>query len=399
MIDISKPIITSLADDDLYKFTMGAVVFHNFPNAVVTYGFKNRGKTTFPPMFKEHLEHQIGLVGELRFRDWELKHFQQRTPYLRDSYIDFLAGFQMNPNSVVVTLSDDGELTIAIKGKWYREIFWEVKLMAIISELFFRMTGVVPSFDSERRIEDKAAALSDAGCKWCEFGTRRRFSKEVQSAVVSKMRFFKGFLGTSNVDLSRQFDCPVVGTSAHEAVMAMSALVGYRNANITWMNYWQDYYKGELGIALPDTFTTKVFLRTFDAQQTRLWDGLRQDSGKPERWMDEDIIPHYAKYKIPTRDKKILFSDNLNVTKAISLNNQYGDDFNVISCIGTNFTNDVLTDEQKTQGIKPLNMVIKMTSADFGDGVEPTIKLSDDEGKYTGEYPEIEFAKTELGIW
>jgi len=395
-MNVDSPIITSLLDDDLYKMTMGAVVFHNFPNATVTYEFFNRGKTHFPSGFALQLRKQIGYLASLKYTPDEIEYLKGLNRF-KANYIEWLKNFQFDPNEVNVTQLDTGELKIFIKGPWYRTIFWEVKLMAIISELYFRMAETEMSKDWADRIVEKSIALQAAGCKWSDFGTRRRRSFEVQNRVVATMKYYTGFLGTSNIFLAKKFGVTPIGTSAHEAVMAMAVFVGYENANNAWLNYWADYYDGELGIALPDTFTTDVFLRNFNGRLTRQWDGLRQDSGNPVTFA-EKVIQHYAKHNVPTRDKKLVFSDNLNVEKAITLTNTYKDTFNVILGIGTNFTNDTFSDEQKTAGIKPLNMVIKITSANFGNGWLPTVKLSDDLGKNMGNMTLINSVKSRLNI-
>lgn len=395
-MNVDSPIITSLLDDDLYKYTMAAVVFHNFPNATVTYEFFNRGKTKFPIGFAAQLRKQVQYLTCLKLSDDEVQYLKDLNLFSA-AFIDWLKSFRMDAEEVNITQNDVGELRIFIKGPWYRAIFWEVKLMAIISELYFRITGTEMAKDWADRIGRKSLELQKEGCKWADMGTRRRRSFEVHDRVVSIMKFYGGFLGTSNVYLAKKYGVKAIGTSAHEAVMAMAVFVGYENANTAWLNYWSDYYKGELGIALPDTFTTDVFLRHFDGRAARLWDGVRQDSGEPDVFADK-FIQHYKKLNIPTRDKRLIFSDNLNVEKAVRLHKKYNGIFIVIFGIGTNFTNDVLTEEQKIAGIKPLNMVIKITSANFGHGWYPTVKLSDDIGKNTGNVTLINSIKTQLGI-
>jgi len=396
-MNVDTPIITSLLDDDFYKASMAAVVFHNFPNTTVTYEFFNRGKTHFPTGFGAALRKQVKHLCSLKFTDDEISYLKNLNRF-NENFIEFLKHFQMNEDEVNITQLDTGELKIFIKGFWYRTIFWEVKLMAIISELYFKMSGIEMADDWSDRIIKKAINLFNANCKWSDFGTRRRRAFEVQDQVVSTMRRYTGFLGTSNIFLAKKYGVSPIGTSAHEAVMAMAVFAGYENANNAWLKYWSEYYKGELGIALPDTFTTDVFLRNFDGCLTRQWDGLRQDSGDPETWMDIKIIPHYAKHRIPTRDKKIVFSDNLDVDKAIKLNTKYNGMFDVFFGIGTNLTNDTMTTNQRLSGIKPLNMVIKITSANFGKGWLPTVKLSDDLGKNLGNMALIIQVKQQLNI-
>ena len=395
-MNVDSPIITSLLDTDFYKPLMGAVVFQNFPNATVSYEFFNRGKTHFPSGFAIELRKQIQLLASLKYTSEEIEYLKGLNRF-KSNYIEWLKNFQYDPNEVNVTQLDTGELKIFIKGSWYKSIYWEVPLMAIISELYFRMAGTEMSKDWTDRIVDKSIELQAAGCKWSDFGTRRRRSFEVQNRVVATMKYYTGFIGTSNIHLAKKFGVTPIGTSAHEAVMAMAVFVGYENANNAWLNYWSDYYDGELGIALPDTFTTEVFLRNFNGRLTRQWDGLRQDSGEPEAFVDK-IIKHYAKYGIATRDKKLVFSDNLNVQKGILLHLKYDGLFNVILGVGTFLTNDTFTDEQKTSGIKPLNMVIKLTSCNFNGRWIPTLKLSDDLGKNMGNTSLIDSVKKQLNI-
>jgi nicotinate phosphoribosyltransferase len=288
-------------------------------------------------------------------------------------------------------------LKIVIEGYWFRTILWEVKLMAMISELYFEMTGTVLSPDWVKRIEDKAKALSEGGALWSDFGTRRRRAKAVQARVVQIMKEFKGFLGTSNVHLAMLNGVTPIGTSAHEAVMAMAARYGVGIANSEWYRMWRQYYGNKLSIALTDTFTTDFFLKSWGIGEARDWDGLRQDSGCPHVWANK-VIDWYGMLRVPLTDKKLVFSDDLNVPKALGLNETYKKIAIPVFGIGTNLTNDTFNDEQKALGIKPLNMVIKLKAMDFGDGWKGVVKLSDSPGKHTGLPEDIERIKSELGI-
>jgi nicotinate phosphoribosyltransferase len=203
------------------------------------------------------------------------------------------------------------------------------------------------------------------------------------------MKDYKGFLGTSNPYLAFKYGVNPQGTYAHECIMAMSALYGVRMADIMWRKHWSDHYEGNVGVALTDTFTTDVFLRNFGTYDARLFDGCRQDSGDPKEW-GHKMLEHYKKLNIASLNKRFVFSDNLNVDKAVGLNLEFEKDAQPIFGIGTNFTNDV--------GVKPLNMVIKMTAADFGHGEVNVIKLSDDAGKNTGKSDAVHQVKTELGL-
>ena len=386
-----NPILTSLLDTDLYKITQGQVVFHDFPEAIVEYTFMNRGKTLFPVGFGKELENHIGLMSVCcRMTKAEYEYLSTLS-YFRPNYLEWLRNYIYNPNEVTIIQSGH-DLIIKIRGPWYRVILWEVPLMAMISELYFKMLGSKKNDNWENIIFDKSHKLSRGPIphKWSDFGTRRRFSFEVQNQVVNIMKHFLGFLGTSNPLLAMNHGVRPIGTMAHEFIMGLSAKYGISSANLMAMKHWSNFYQGELGIALPDTFTTEVFLRDFNGYYTRLFDGIRQDSGDPMDWADELVIPHYQRLGIPTLGKKLIFSDGLNVDKYIELSNRYRDRFTIIGGIGTNLTNDV--------GVKPLNMVIKLTRADFGRGMIDVIKLSDSKGKHTGNQNAIDLAKEELGI-
>lgn len=380
-------LLPSMLDDDWYKYTMGSVVFHLFPRAIVTYEFFNRGKTQFPDGFGKELKEQVEMMQHLQVTAKEVESLAT-VQYMRPTYIEWLKGYRMNPKEVTI-IQDGGDLRIKIRGPWYRTIYWEVKLMAVISELYFKMTGQNVDKDWYKRIEEKARKLSDAGCHWIDFGTRRRFSYEVQNAVVEVMKKFPGFLGSSNPYLAFSHNITPNGTYAHESVMAMSALYGIRSANKMWMKHWSEHYEGNVGVALTDTFTTKLFLQDFSSYEARLFDGTRQDSDDEYVW-GKKILDHYTNLNIPTTDKRMVFSNNLNTDKYIAIDRYFRQWAKPIGGIGTHFTNDV--------GVKPLNMVIKMTSANFGKGDIDVVKLSDDPGKHTGSAEAIKWAQHEIGL-
>jgi nicotinate phosphoribosyltransferase len=391
---IDEPILTSFLDDDLYKLTTGAVAFHFFPRVKVTYEFFNRGKTKFPFNFDEELKRQISMMSFLKVSERERDWMLEKLTFLPPTYIEWLYGYRLDPDEVFVSLTD-GDLKIVIRGYWFRAIFWEVKLMSIISELYFRLTGQKMSEDWEKRIISKAKNLEDHDAEYIEFGTRRRYSYGTQERAVDVMRHYKTFLGTSNPYLAMKYGVPVKGTYPHEAVMAMSANVGAKMANHEWQHYWFSYYQGQLAIALPDTFTTDVFLKQ-DPYLVNKWDGYRQDSGDPYEWVKMKIVNYFWDNKLELSKKTLLFSNNLRDkspdknSSYIDIHKAFGKIAHVVAGIGTSITNDV--------GVTPLNMVIKMTGADFGKGMIPVVKLSDDVGKHTGGVTAINRVKKELGI-
>lgn len=385
-----RQIINSILDTDHYKLTMASVVFHNFPRAIVEYEFINRGHTPFPVGFSEKLQEQINLMQSLALTPGE-ENWLKTIPYIRPTFIEWFRGYRYNPLEVKIIENCGGILFIRIEGPWYRTIFWEVPLMAIISELYFEMTNQKPQINIIENITRKAEKLSDNKCHWIDFGTRRRYSYEVQQRVVEIMHQYNGFLGTSNPHFAHKFGITPHGTYAHEAVMAMSALYGPRMSNKMWMKHWAEHFEGNVGVALTDTFTTDVFLQDFGTYETRLFDGVRQDSNDPYKW-GRKVLNHYKKLNIPTSNKRLVFSDALTTDKYIALDEMFRGEAQPIGGIGTHFTNDVGTD------VKPLNIVIKMTSANFGNGFIDVVKLSDDSGKHTGKPDAIRKVKEQLEI-
>lgn len=392
---IDYSLITSILDTDLYKLTQGQVVFYDFPEANVEYEFFNRGKNKFPEGFAKELRNQIQMMSLYCKMSHSEHQYLIGLNLFKKGYVEWLKNYEYNPDEVLIE-QIDGELQIIIRGPWHRVILWEVPLMALISELYFLLTGQKPSFDWSDRIVNKAKKLSCNSAKdgiphnWIDMGTRRRFSMGVQDFVVCAMKNYPGFLGTSNPFLAKKYGVKAFGSIAHEFYMGMSAKYGVRLANIMTMKHWSEFYRGELGTVLPDTFTTDVFLRDFDGYWARLYDIIRQDSGNPHEWMDNKVVPHYAKLKINTITKTALFSDSLNTDSYMVLSNKYRNNFKVVGGIGTHLTNDV--------GVTPLNIVVKLTKADFGQGMVNVVKLSDHNGKHTGHCEAVRKVKEELNI-
>lgn len=382
---INESVIKSLLDTDLYTFSVGQLVQTEFPDAYVSFTFINRSKTKFPAKFLAELKNQLVLLSELRFKDDELTWLFNLPYMMNRDYAKFLADFAFDPNELTIT-NEDGNLVINISGKWSRTIMWEVPLLALISELYYRLTGEKIADDWASRIVLKGNALENAGCTWMDFGTRRRYSFTVQSSVVARMSKNKGFIGTSNCFLAYLYNVKPIGTMSHQFIMGISGMFGVKDANAISLRLWKDFYGEWLSVFLPDTFTTDSFLNVFDLQTATDYEGLRQDSGDPHNWMDNKIIPHYTKIGVPLKDKRIIFSDSLNVEKAIDLHVKYQHIAKISFGIGTNFSNDV--------GLLPISMVIKLNTI---NGVN-IVKLSDVPGKNCGNSIAVEDAKRELGL-
>ncbi len=393
---IDYPIITEKTDNDLYKILMGAVIHAYFPKAIATYEFFNRGKTQFPEGFGEALRKQIQFMAKATTSHTEMLWLKSQ-PFIKPDYADWFDIYQFDPNEVTV-IQTGGDLYIRIYGLWDRTIYWEVPLMAIISELYFEMTGHKLASDWLERIHTKAINLSQHECLWSDFGTRRRRSLKVHEAVVRNMKHYNGFMGTSNIHQAFINGVMPIGTMAHECLMAMSALYGVKMANRGWRNLWVTYYGDKLAIFLTDTFTTDVFLRDFDREEAEFWSGLRQDSGDPYDWTDNKIIPHYKKLGVSLKRKKLIYSNALTDDEFVDISLKYRKVAIPLAGIGTYLTNDTFTLEQVDSGIHALNMVIKLTSINFGGETVPVVKLSDDVGKHTGNGNQIAYIMRELEI-
>lgn len=376
-------IVQDFTDNDLYKFTSMNAIQKKFPDAEVVYRFVDRGGTVFPEGFAVALEKEVQAMKNLVLSD-EAECFMRRKCYYFDSvFFDLLKGFRFNPSEVCIR-QEGGRLEVEIRGLWYRTVLWEVPLMAIISELYFRMTGQQPQ-DTEGRAIAKARRFTEIRAEVSEFGTRRRFSFDVQDRVVCILKEYSGeyLKGSSNVYLSMKYDLTPMGTHPHEWFMYHGAHYGYRAANALALSNWVDVYDGNLGIALTDTYTTDNFFSSFDTQYAKLFDGLRWDSGDPFEFT-EKALKHYREKRIDPRTKTVVYSDALDMEGVEKIKAFVNGRLHDVYGIGTFLTNDVR--------VKPLNMVVKLFeckprgSKDF----LPVVKLSDVEGKHTGDPKEIE---------
>ncbi|MCD7936158.1 MAG: nicotinate phosphoribosyltransferase [Tannerellaceae bacterium] len=384
-------IIQHFTDNDLYKFSVMLAIQRLYPRAIVRYEFMNRGETDFPEGFAEKLREEVNHMASLKLTQEEKAFITKRCYFFDPVFIDFLEGYQYNPSEVTIT-QRGGELKIKIEGYWYRTVLWEVPLMALISELYFRERGISPYHVVENAIE-KAEALWRMKADHSDFGTRRRFSFEVHDQVIDTLIKHAGeyFKGTSNIWFAMKYDTIPIGTMPHEWFMFHGALYGYRSATMKALEAWVDVYQGSLGITLTDTYTTDVFLQSFNLKQAKLFDGVRWDSGDPLTFVDETLA-FYRKNRIDPLSKTIVFSDSLNVRRVQEIKEYVNERIHDAYGIGTYFTNDV--------GATPLNMVIKLTAVKMSEDSQwqYAVKLSDTPGKHTGNRKEIRLCKETLGI-
>ena len=385
--------IVSMLDNDLYKFTMQNAVVKLFPRSKVRYLFINRGKTEFPDGFAEELRKKVYELSKLNLKEEEKQFLKDKCYYLDPTYLDFLCGYRFDPSEVGI-VQTGSNLQVSVEGYWYRTILWEVPLMALISELYFKMTKQ-KSADELTVVDEarkKAVFFNNLDVKIADFGTRRRYSSDVHELVVKAFKNYgkRCFTGTSNVYFAYKYDLTPIGTHAHEWFMFHAAKYGFKIANELALENWVRVYRGDLGIALSDTFTSDVFYEAFDTKFAKLFDGVRQDSGDPIVFADKTIA-HYKKLRIDPTSKSIIFSDGLNPAAVEKIADYMRGKAKISFGIGTNLTNDV--------GVKPLNIVIKLVEAKpENHDWEHTVKLSDTMGKYTGDLGQIELCKRILNI-
>lgn len=387
------PKLVSILDNDFYKFTMQQGVVKLFPFAKARYQFINRGKHQFPEGFALHLREAVDNMALLSLSKAEKQFLKKTCPYLDPLYLDFLEGYRFSPEEVQIA-QHGTDLTVKIEGLWYRSILWEVPLMSLISELYYITTHAQRDSNETilERTGNKIEAFKELGVTVAEFGARRRYSYEVHCLVLQALKQYgKGsFIGTSNVHLAMVNNEKPIGTHAHEWFMYHAAHYGFKMSNSLGLENWVKVYRGDLGIALSDTYTTAVFLKQFDKMFSKLFDGVRHDSGDPLLFADH-VIAHYQKMGINPLAKTIIFSDALNYQKVERIAEHCRGKIGMSFGIGTNLTNDA--------GPEPMNMVIKMTEANHHDDEwTEVVKLSDEKGKYTGSTKMIDLAKEILGI-
>jgi nicotinate phosphoribosyltransferase len=384
--------LQSILDNDFYKFTMQQAVLKLFPRAKARYRLINRGKHSFPNGFAEALRQSVNAMSTLKLNKEEKTWLCTTCPYLDPVYLDFLDGYCYDPSEVKIIQKGD-QLEIFVEGFWYRTILWEVPLLSLVSENFYSLNQ--PKRENDQEVADKTKGKVEAygqlGVTIAEFGTRRRHSFRVHEIVVATLKKFgKTFVGTSNVHLARLNDTKPIGTHAHEWFMFHAAKYGFKMANTLALEHWVDVYRGDLGIALSDTFTTNEFYEIFDKKFTKLFDGVRHDSGDPVEFANK-TISHYNSMGIDPLTKTIIFSDGLNLEKVKIIAAECKGRIGISFGIGTNFTNDV--------GLKPMNIVMKMTEAlPEAEPWTPVVKLSDIPGKHSGDEHTIELAKQVLSI-
>lgn len=365
-------VITSLLDTDLYKFTMMQVVLHQFPAAQVEYRYKCRTPDVNLRPYLEEIREEIRHLCSLRFTQEELAYLRSLR-FIKSDFVDFLELFHLQERSIHVSEGEKpGEIAISVKGPWLHTILFEIPVLAIVNEVYFRNVCAEPNWEEGRRrlTEKMALVTSDptlADFRVAEYGTRRRFSRRWHDEVVQTMKAQMGehFAGTSNVWMAMLHDVTPLGTMAHEYLQACQALgPRLRDSQVYGLEVWAREYRGDLGIALSDTYGLDAFLRDFDMYFCKLFDGARHDSGDPFVW-GERLLAHYEANRVDPRTKTLVFSDALTFPLAIELARRFAGRCKLSFGIGTNLTNDL--------GYQPLQIVMKMVRCNG----QPVAKVSD----------------------
>lgn len=374
-------IINSLLETDLYKFSMGQAIYHQFSDYKTTWSFKCRNEDVhFTPEMVEEIKDQIRMYCNLRFKEKELEYLHN-IKWIKGSYVDFLRLWKPRFNDFEIGTDAPCGLTIETKGTWLNTSMYEIPTLAIVNEVYFRMAydydDLYASF--KQRLDDKIAKIMDGTYElgaFSEFGIRRRLSAEAQELAVQSLANAtlpagNRFVGTSNVYLAMKCKVVPVGTMAHEWIMCVGQ--GNHKHNPAYSNWyaldaWVKEYGVLNGTALTDTITTKCFLEDFQLTYATLFSGVRHDSGSPYDWADM-MIKHYEKLEIDPKTKTLLFSDSLDFERATAINRTYKDKVKTAFGIGTYIANDT--------EVPALNIVMKTTLCNGCD----VAKISDVEGK------------------
>ena len=372
-------IVHSLLETDLYKFTMWQALLHSHPAAQASYRFVCRNKPAYPlAQLKEDVERELDHLCTLTFREDELDYLRSLR-FIQSDFVDFLTVFRFQRHFIDVKTNGD-TLEIIAQGPMVHVMGFEIHVLAIVNELYFRRFDAKAALEEGRkRLQAKIELLrnfsAEQSCEhpfeFFDFGVRRRFSAAWHEEVVSIFareipQFFKG---TSNVYFAKKFGLVPIGTMAHEYLQAYQGFgVRLRDFQKAALEDWVQEYRGDLGIALTDVVGMDAFLADFDLYFAKLFDGLRHDSGDPFEW-GEKALAHYAKLKIDARTKRMVFSDALDLPRALALYRHFADRTMTGFGIGTDLTNDV--------GYEPLSIVMKLVSCNG----QPVTKLSDSPGK------------------
>ena len=392
-----KQLITHFTDNDLYTFTCQYYVLKTYPRAEVEYSFIDRNKTVYPEGFAALLQEQVDYMKNIVITDEEIAYMTDRCVYLPLWYFTFLKGYRFNPAEVAISQDEEGHLSITVHGKWFSTIMWEMPLLSCISELMHILRGDLERYDAsleESRARLKSEQIFGGGLVLGDMGTRRRLSFDHQDMVVRVMKevwdsqSWPGrFIGTSNVWLAMKYDCSPLGTMSHQLISFEENVSGVFECNYAVMKKFSDVFDGDNGIYLYDCFGDKVFFSNLSKRMAMMYKGLRVDSGNEEEQI-EKIIAKYKELGIDPATKQVVFSNGLNIERALEIHNYCAGRVLDSYGVGTFLTCDVT-------GCSPMNIVVKLTKGRITEKREwhDCVKLSCDLTKTLGNPAKCEYLK------
>lgn len=387
----------SILDTDLYKFSMSYAYWKLYPLAEGTFRFNDRAKEVYNEEFLKQLKLEFAKFSTLKLTKEEFNWAVRAIPYIPENYWEWLQSFKLDSNKINTWLDEEGHLQIEVTDKMYRVTFYEIPILATVAELRNKHRGFIANRQQMLNIlEDKINFANEHHLKFSEFGTRRRYSANIQDDICGMLKEKCPIYctGTSNVYLAMKYGMKPIGTCAHEFHQFHAGCFGYKRANYLSLEAWIATYGGNLGTALIDTFTTESFLRTLTYQQALLLQGYRIDSGD-EYVIGNKIIKRLQEFKIDPKTKLLVFSNALDFPKYKEIVEYFGNRIQVSAGIGTNLTSDT-----GLENYKPANIVMKLSQCRMSpkDPWEKCIKISDDLGKHIGDKEEFDIAIHELHI-
>lgn len=392
-------IISSILENDLYKFSMSYYYQVHYPKAWGTFTFHDRNNTKYSEEFVVALKEEIDALATLSLQPSEFAWTVKTIHYIPQCFWEWLCYFRFEPEKVEVWLDSEQHLHIEVSDAMYKVTFYEIPILAIVSELYHRHIGDGHQTHKELeqamtpKMEEKVTLAASHNLYFADFGMRRRFNALSEQVMIEYMKLHcPTFTGTSTVSLAMKYDLKPIGTMAHECFMFQAAVHTPKEANYEVMERWVEVYDGNLGTVLTDTYTVDAFLRNFSMKLAKLYDGVRHDSGDAMEFGDR-IIRKYESYGIDPMSKTIVFSDGLDFQTAAKIKEYFAGRIKVTFGIGTNLTCDI-------DGVKPMNIVMKLKQCRINDRqpIYGCVKLSDVAGKAIGTPEEIANYKYQLGI-
>lgn len=395
-----RQIVTHFTDNDLYTFSCQYYILETYPRAEVEYSFFDRNYTVYPEGFADLLREQMEGMRNVVITEEEIRFMEEKCYYLPLWYFTYLRGYRFNPDELEISQDAEGHLNITVRGKWFSTIMWEMPILSTISELMHILRGDLERYDAaaeEVKARAKAEEIYSAGLIFGDMGTRRRFSFDHQDMVIRSMkevfesRTWPGhFTGTSNVWLAMKYDLACLGTMSHQLISFEENVSGIFECNFNVMKKFSDVFDGDNGIYLYDCFGDKVFFSNLSKRMAMMYKGLRVDSGKEEEQI-ELIIDKYRSLGINPATKQVVFSNGLNIKRAIEIHKYCAGRVLDSYGVGTFLTCDV-------DGASPMNIVVKLTRGRITElrKWHPCVKLSCDKGKTLGDEAKCRFIISQI---